>query len=167
MTGKLLATLAMVALISAGCGSNAPSETAGGSSSATKQVADQDKLVKLSECIRAHGVPHFPDPDPKGEFNFGIDVSPAVWTKAVEACKDLQPPGTLSSQRTPEQQQQGLEFARCMRENGVPDFPDPVDGEPLINTYKIPSSEKKGGMTILNAAIEKCRDHLSQAAGGR
>ena len=46
------------------------------------------------------------------------------------------------------------------------DFPDPVNGEPLIDTYKIPSSNKPGGMTILNAAMHKCGSVL-QEVGGR
>jgi hypothetical protein len=163
-----LALVALIAVLGAGC-SNGPAENAGTtpSASAGQEAGDRDKGVKFAECIRQHGVGDFPDPDPSGDYDYGVSVRPEVWTKAVDACKDLQPPGTLSSERDPEQQEEGLEFARCMRENGVPDFPDPVNGEPLINTYKIPSSEKKGGMTILNAAIEKCRDHLSQAAGGR
>ena len=41
-----------------------------------KDATDQDKAVKFAECIREHGVPHFPDPDAKGDFVFGIDVSP-------------------------------------------------------------------------------------------
>jgi hypothetical protein len=165
-----LALVALIGLVGAGC-SDGPAENGGtgtASSAGTDQPAgDRDKGVKFAECVRENGVSDFPDPDASGDYSYGVSVRPEVWTKAVEACKDLQPPGTLSSQRTPEQQKEGLEFARCMRENGVPDFPDPVDGEPLINTYKIPSSEKNGGMTILNAAIGKCRDHLAQAAAGR
>jgi hypothetical protein len=49
----------------------------------------------------------------------------------------------------------------------VKDFPDPVNGEPLVNTYKIPSSDKPGGMTILNAAMEKCGGILKSSAGGQ
>jgi hypothetical protein len=174
MSRKLrpLAALALVALISAGCGSNAPSETGTASSSGTagnggnKNATDQDKAVKFAECIRAHGVPHFPDANAKGEFVFGIDVSPAVWQKAVDACKDLQPPGSLSAKRTPKQQTATLKFAQCMRENGVKDFPDSANGEPLVNTYRIPSSNKPGGMTILNAAMQKCRSFVEKAAAG-
>ena len=54
-----------------------------------------------------------------------------------------------------------------MRENGVKDFPDPANGEPLIDTYRIPSSATSGGMTILNAAIQKCRSVLAEAAAGQ
>ena len=58
--------------------------------------------MKFAECIRAHGVPHFPDPDAKGDFAFGIDVSPAVWRKAVDACKDLAATGRLQRKAEPE-----------------------------------------------------------------
>lgn len=165
MTGKLSlpAALALVALIGAGC-SNAPSETGTGT---TKKVSDQDRAVKFSECVRGHGVPHFPDPNAKGEYVFGIDVSPAVWTKAVDACKDLEPPGALSSKRSPKQQSDALRFAECVRANGVKDFPDPANGQPLIDTTKIPSSNRPGGMTILNAATQKCGPVLKRAAGGQ
>jgi hypothetical protein len=170
MTGKLgpLAALAIVAAIGGGCGSNAASETASSAGSGgAKKVSDQDKAVKLSECIRAHGVPHFPDPNAKGEYAFGIDVSPAVWKKATDACKDLTPPGTFSGKRSPKQQSDALRFAECVRENGVKDFPDPANGAPLIDTTQIPSSNRPGGMTILNAATKKCGPILKLAAGGQ
>jgi len=166
MTTRTLAALALVALISAGCGSNAPSET-GTATSRNKHATGQDKAVKFAECIREHDVPDFPDPNAKGEFEYGVSVSRTVWTKAVDACKDLQPPGSLSSKRTPKQQTASLRFAQCVRENGVKDFPDPANGEPLINTYEIPSSNRPGGMAILNAATKKCGDLLDKAAAGQ
>jgi hypothetical protein len=166
-----LAALAMVALIgltSAGCGANAPSKTGtGGVRSASKQVTDQEKAVKFAECIRAHGVADFPDPNASNDFEYGVSVSPTVWRRATTACKSLQPPGSLSSKRTPKQQSASLKFAQCIRDDGVKDFPDPVNGEPAIDTYKIPSSNRPGGMTILNAAIAKCKDVLGLAAGGQ
>ena len=165
-----LAALALVALITAGCGTNASSGTGTANSTgpgANEPATDQDKAVKFAECIRAHGVPHFPDANAKGEFVFGIDVSPPVWNKAVDACKALQPPGTLSAKRTPKQQTAALEFAQCMRGNGVKDFPDPANGQPLVDTNRIPSSAAPGGMTILNAAMQKCRDVLAKAAAGQ
>jgi hypothetical protein len=162
-----LATLAIVALITAGCGSNAPSETATATSTADKKLSARDKAVKFAECIRAHGVADFPDPNAKNDFQYGVSVSPAVWKRATTACKDLQPPGTLSSKRTPKQQSASLRFAQCVRDHGVKDFPDPVNGEPLIDTYKIPSSNEPGGMTILNTATRKCGKVLGEAAGGQ
>jgi hypothetical protein len=185
MSKRRLAALAVVTLISlvgAGCGSTAPDDTdaAAGSgtagSTATASSADtaatrkdtgQDKAVKFAECIRTHGVPHFPDPDAKGDFVFGIDVTPAVWRKAVDACKSLEPPGALSGKRSPKQQSAALRFAQCIREHGVKDFPDPANGEPLVDTTRIPSSNRPGGMTILNAAMHKCGTVLGRAAGGQ
>jgi hypothetical protein len=173
-----LAALALIALIGAGCGSNAASDTGTASGAGTAVSTDtasaastggdkQAKAVKFAECIRAHGVPHFPDPNAKGEYVFGIDVSPTVWRKAVDACKALEPPGALSGKRSPKQQSDALRFAACVRRNGVKDFPDPVNGDPLIDTTKIPSSNKPGGMTILNAATAKCGGILKLAAGGQ
>jgi hypothetical protein len=193
MTRKLrplvaLALAGLIGLISAGCGSSASSETGTVSSSATassasgtdaassagaassgvdKKLTKQEKAVKFAECMRANGVPHFPDPDPNGDSNFGVDVPKEVFTKAVDACKALKPPGALSSKRTPKQQSASLRFAQCVRDHGVKDFPDPVNGEPVIDTTKIPSSNKPGGMTILNAATHACGSILNLAAGGQ
>ena len=184
MTRKLrpwvaLALAGLIGLITAGCGSNASSKTGSASSAGTtsgagttssganKKLTKQEKAVKFAECMRANGVPHFPDPGSKGETNFGVDVTREVWLKAVDACKALKPPGALSSKRTPKEQSASLRFAQCVRDHGVKDFPDPVNGEPVIDTYKIPSSNKPGGMTILNAATQKCGSVLGQAAGGQ
>jgi hypothetical protein len=194
MTRKLrplvaLGLAGLMGLISAGCGSNASSKsgtasstgsagntksagtpstgTGTTSSGATTKLTAQEKAVKFAECMRANGVPHFPDPDPKGDDNFGVDVSKEVFTKAVDACKSLQPPGALSAKRTPKQQSASLRFAQCVRDHGVKDFPDPVNGEPVIDTYKIPSSNRPGGMTILNAATHKCGSILKLSAGGQ
>jgi hypothetical protein len=177
----------LIGLVSAGCGSNASSETGSASSTGTtsstsstgtsstgdtssgadKKLTKQEKAVKFAECMRANGVPHFPDPDTKGAVNFGVDVSREVWLKAVDACKALKPPGALSSKRTPKEQSATLRFAQCVRDHGVKDFPDPVNGEPVIDTYKIPSSNRPGGMTILNAAAQACGRILKSSAGGQ
>jgi hypothetical protein len=157
----------VIGLITAGCGSSASSRTGTAGSGANTTLTARDKAVKFAECIRAHGVSDFPDPDAKNDFQYGVSVSVTVWRQATTACKNLQPPGTLSSRRTPQQQSATLRFAQCVRDHGVKDFPDPVNGEPVIDTYKIPSSNKPGGMTILNAATHKCGRVLGQAAGGQ
>jgi hypothetical protein len=171
MSSKLrsLAALATVAVIGAGCSNGAAEngDSGTGSSGATKTATDRDKAVKFAECMRENGVGDFPDPNAAGEFVYGVSVSPAVFKEAVDACKDLQPPGTLSAKRGPEQQKEGLKFARCIREDGVKDFPDPINGEPLVDTTRIPSSATNGGMTILNAAMQECRDLLAKAAAGQ
>jgi hypothetical protein len=180
MTRKLgrsaaLAVVAMVAVISAGCGgtgsSGGTSTTApvGTTVSSTgtggnKKATAREKAVKFAECMRENGYPDFPDPKASGEFpSFGISVSPAVWTKALSACKDLQPPGSFSAHLSPQQLSAANKFAQCIREHGVKDFPDPVNGEPIVDTTKIPSANRPGGMEILNAAMQRCRD-LGNAA---
>ena len=167
-----LAGLAAIALVGAGCSNgSAENDSVGTASNSgagrSNELTARDKAVKFAECIRAHGVSDFPDPDAKNQFQYGVSVSPAVWKQATTACKDLQPPGTLSSKRTPKQQSATLRFAQCVRDHGVKDFPDPVNGEPLIDTTKIPSSNRPGGMTILNAATHKCGGILKLAAEGQ
>jgi hypothetical protein len=93
-----------------------------------------------------------------------IDPSAPAWQNAISACKDLQPPGfTGDEEVTAEEQEARLEFAQCMRDNGVEDFPDPAKGEPLVDTRRIPSAADPGGMSILNAAMQMCGDHAAQA----
>jgi hypothetical protein len=172
-----LVFVSLVALVGPGCGSNtatgtATSSNAGSGASSARasggantQATRRQKAEKFAECVRGHGVPHFPDPDATGNFNFGVDVSAATFTAAVNACKALQPPGTLSAHRSATQQSAALRFATCVRAHGVPDFPDPVNGQPLIDTDHIPSSNKPGGMSILNAATHKCGSVLGPDAG--
>jgi hypothetical protein len=172
-----LVLIAMMALISA-CGSSAPAGTAGSTDTSTQRSSGsstgtgsssaykREQGVKFAECMRSNGVSDFPDPNANGEFMYGVSVTPAVFTKAVDACKALQPPGSLSGQRSPKQQSLALKFAQCVRNNGVLDFPDPVNGQPLIDTTKIPSSNSPGGMSILNAATHKCGGLLQLAARG-
>jgi hypothetical protein len=168
-----LAIVVVVAVIAAGCGgtqSSKSSSTAGHTSTAGHRSAatPREKAVKFSACMRSNGVSDFPDPNASGEFpSYGISVSKAVWMKAVAACKALQPPGTLSAKLTPAQESAALKFAQCIRENGVPDFPDPVNGQPLVDTTRIPSSNKPGGMTILNAAMHTCGHFVAEQTGGK
>jgi hypothetical protein len=163
----------VVAVIGAGCGgtqSSSGTSTAGHTSTAGRRsaVTPREKAVKFAECMRANGVGDFPDANASGEFpSYGVSVSPAVWMKAVAACKALQPPGTLSAKLTPAEKSAALKFAQCIRENGVPDFPDPVSGQPLVDTTRIPSSNKPGGMTILSAAMHTCGHFVAEQTGGK
>jgi hypothetical protein len=166
-----LAPVAMVVLISA-CGSSAPAQTGGGSSS-SNTAANAQKAVKFAKCMRNNGVSTFPDPGASGKLTIdgivngsSLDPSTPAFKQAINACQDLEPAGFMGSKRSPRQMDAALKFARCMRENGVNDFPDPVNGQPLVDTNRIPSSATDGGMTILNAAMQKCRV-LAEAVGVR
>ena len=166
---QTLAALALVALIGVGCGGNADS------SDGNATAANQDKAVKFAECMRENGVSQFPDPDASGRLTIdgvvngsSIDPNGPVWNGALDACKDLQPPGfTGDGERSAGQQSAALRFAQCIRENGVTDFPDPVNGQPLVDTYRIPSAATDRGMSILNAAMQKCGDLAAEAMRGQ
>jgi hypothetical protein len=173
MTRKLepLAALATVALIGAGC-SNEPAENG---NAGNTNAGNDEQAVKFAECMRDNGVSEFPDPDASGGLTIdgvvngsSLDPSTPAWKEAIGACKDLQPPGfTGDEDISAEEQEARLEFAQCMRDNGVEDFPDPANGEPLVDTTRIPSSATEGGMTILNAAMQKCDAPVAEAVGGQ
>jgi hypothetical protein len=133
-----------IALIGTGCalaigacgGSGNPSSavaTGGSSQSAT--------MVKFSACMRSPGVPGFPDPTTsQGPNSFGIDgysfslpsnlnlQSPA-YEAADKQCGSLIG-GSSSTPRNPavlaKAREAAIARAQCMREHGVPSFPDPI-----------------------------------------
>jgi hypothetical protein len=161
-----LALMAMVALISA-CGSTAP---ATGSGSGDNTSPNAQKAVKFAQCMRSNRVSDFPDPT-AGKLTIdaiangsSLDTSTPAFKQALSACKDLEPAGFTGSKRSPQQMQAALKFAQCIREDGVKDFPDPANGQPLVDTNRIPSAAEPGGMSILRAAMQKCRD-VAAAAG--
>src|SRR5207244_2073718 len=72
------------------------------------------------------------DPDASGALTIdavangsSLDTSSAAFKQAVSACKDLEPSGFTGHQRSPQEQKAALEFAQCIRDNGVGDFPAP------------------------------------------
>ena len=167
---KLLAVLALIAMLAlvSGCGSSAPANTGGGADSALTKAG---KAGKFASCMRKNGVSQFPDPPASGNFTIdeiangsSLNTNTPAFTQALVACKPLEPSGFTGSKRTTDQQQAALKFAQCMRANGVSDFPDPVSGQPLVDTNRIPSTRQPGGMSALKAAMQKCSD-LSAAAG--
>jgi hypothetical protein len=164
-----LALIASIALLSA-CGSNAPAASGGGGS----DTAAARKAVKFAACMRRNGVSAFPDPGASGTFTIdgvvngsSLDPNAPAFTQAMSACKDLEPAGFTGGARSPQQADAALRFARCIRENGVKDFPDPAEGEPLVDTNRIPSAATSSGMSILNAAMQKCQGAAAAAGVGR
>jgi hypothetical protein len=139
---KLFAIIATacLALLAAACGGSAGSHVAqlgstttrtqnSSSSSSSATSAYDDAAIAFSRCMRSHGVPNFPDPDPQGNFpSFQTGVSKQTSVAANEGCKHLLPRGG-GSIGTPQQRQEklvfGLKVARCVRRHGFPTFPDP------------------------------------------
>jgi hypothetical protein len=162
--------LALVALIGAGC-SNGAAENGNPDTSAApapvvtkkKNATGREKAMTFARCMRDNGVREFPDPSAAGELTIdeiangtSLDPGTAAFKQALSACKDLEPAGFTGHERSAPQQEQALKFAQCVRENGVKDFPDPAHDTPLVDTNRIPSTARDGGMSILNAAMRKC-----------
>ena len=132
--------------------------------------------MKFAECMRNNGVSGFPDPNASGQLTIdavangsSIDTNSATFKQAMSACKNLEPPGFTGPKVTPQLRTARLAFARCIRDHGVPDFPDPTSNGPLIDTNRIPSAATPAGMSALHAAMQKCGGFATAAGvtGGR
>jgi hypothetical protein len=136
--------VAALALPSAACSGSPSATSQGGSSNAA--VAASSPAVSYSHCMRAHGVPNFPDPGSGGSLPKGsaqqFGVSSAQLQTAELACQHVLPAtGDLLTAASLQQcylthlcppalvQQAlsaGRKFAQCMRSHGVPNWPDPT-----------------------------------------
>lgn len=81
----------------------------GGQSSQARQLSHLEQALKYAQCMRAHGVPNFPDPvsDGNGVYSFGapqaapsngagtggggINPNSAAYQKASQACQPIMP----------------------------------------------------------------------------
>jgi hypothetical protein len=137
-TGLTVSALLAIVLLAPACagGSNGPGVAGQGASStpsASPSGDPRDAELAYSKCMREHGIADFPDPQPGGGLAIkvqpGGDLDPdnLQFKAADEACKSLLP------QPSKEEQEQEfadmLAFAKCMREHGITDFPDPKPGE--------------------------------------
>ena len=124
------------------------------SSTGSSGSASSSSAVSFSRCMRSHGMPGFPDPASSGALPKTspqrLGVSSAQFDAAQRACQHLLP-STESVQRQTQQCMltgdcppalvrriltAELEFARCMRSHGVPNWPDPSidsEGRPVFN----------------------------------
>ena len=133
--------LAGTALLVAGCGGSSGdgvAEVATAESTTTQSdshsSSGSDDLVAYAACLRKNGIPWLPDPDANGQLS-GVSkdrlMSEPRFARADQKCRRLLRNGGRASRREQaERLQEALRYARCMRENGVPNFPDPklVDG---------------------------------------
>ena len=119
-------TLAAItsAIAIAACGSSAHSL---GAASGDQSLSHSER--KVSECMRAHGVPNLPDPScGGGGFNpdsIGINPQSPAFESAQQTCFKLLPgggPGAHPAQAMA----QALLVSKCMRRHRVSGFPDPA-----------------------------------------
>jgi hypothetical protein len=121
--GILAAALTGLATLLAACSGSGSSPALAGTTAFQKELA-------YSQCMRSHGEPGFPDPQPNGALliNGPKDhLNGALMNSANKACQHLLPkqrPMTAAQQR--QFLDQALKFVACMRSHGLPDMPDPV-----------------------------------------
>lgn len=114
--GRIVLAFACGATVAA-CGSN-------GNSAGTSPTPTIRADVKFAQCIRSHGVPNFPDPG--GSLPPGIKQSPA-FRSAMQTCLRLEPQATSTgNQFTESQRIAALAQVQCIRQHGMPSFPDPT-----------------------------------------
>jgi hypothetical protein len=150
MRTRTVAVLALaLALGPAACARNgakdpqvASAQTAEPKASASASAApadDPDAPLKFARCMREHGIGWFPDPNnghssimiPKGQDRAKFDA-------AQEACKQYMPGGGERHKPSAEELEAARNMAKCMRANGIPNFPDPnPDGGISIDGGKL------------------------------
>jgi hypothetical protein len=153
---SLTAALVTLGVLVAGCGgtsssggvaslgshsktSMTSSPAAGSSGGSGSSSSPDSQAVAYSACVRAHGVPNFPDPKITTHGNgvsVAIAINPSIssnphFKSAQQACSKLLPgggPGGEGSnhQITPSEQSKYLKAAACIRSHGIPNFPDPT-----------------------------------------
>jgi hypothetical protein len=125
-----LAAAAMLSLTACDSSDSADSATSKGEQAA----------LDFAQCMRDNGVPSFPDPVAKPDGSFRLErppgVSPSALDDALDSCKsEAKALGIGSGSAAPDTgaQDQLLELSRCMRANGIPEFPDPKPGSDVLS----------------------------------
>jgi predicted amidohydrolase YtcJ len=153
----LVFALAGTALLAACGGSAAP---------VSAKESNYQKAVAFSACMRAHGEPGFPDPQPNG--NLLIDgrkdhLNGALMNSAQKACQHLTP---IGPPMTAAQQQRltarALKFVACMRAHGLPTFPDPKVSAQGVQ-LELPGSVAPNSAVLRNAQ-QACRNLMPGGA---
>jgi hypothetical protein len=122
--------------------------------------------------MRGHGVTNFPDPvpTPSGGYGFRMPLGPKMinpqsssYRSAQQACQALSPQwwsGSASQPLTPAQQQAWLNWAKCIRTHGVPDFADPT-----FSGREVHISGSGSGSPQLQSAMDACKSQMPSTGG--
>ncbi|HEX6471983.1 MAG TPA: hypothetical protein VF069_23010 [Streptosporangiaceae bacterium] len=170
MNRILAATGVIVAIAATGCsalGVDAkPSGT--GAPAAHSSSPGPAAYHQAAQCIRQHGVPNFPDPTQNPQTG-RWDLPPGTRKpppNVMNACKALldRLPETRGDESaaplSPAEMAKARQWAQCMRQHGVADWPDPEpDG-----TFVVPQRLANGNLKrSLRPQLQTCRRY----GGGR
>ena len=159
------AVLAAGVLAVAACGE----DDAGGADANSDRRNARDAMLEFAQCMREHGV-DMPDPGTGGRqvLRVGPDeeTTQEEMEEAQSACKKYQEEiegPELSEEEREEFREAALAHARCMRENGIENFPDPTiseDGEASLSIPK--SSGIDPQSSEFKEAEEACADEMPE-----
>jgi len=169
LAGGLIACVALVTGCSSG-GAKSPGVASVGSPSGTSSSSGSTKASALaySQCMRAHGIKDFPDPDANGDVRLeahpGSDLGPdnPQFKVADAACKSLLPNKGVPPKNL---KAENLKYAKCMRARGVSDFPDPKpDG--TLQLQAEPGSDLDPNNPVFKKADDACKQYLPNGSKG-
>lgn len=159
--------------LSSGGPSNAPGSGAPRSGFAIA-TGNPQQALKLSQCMRANGVPNFPDPNGQGVIQgSGIDPNSSAFQRAQQKCAKETGGGlgTRSPAQVAQAEAAALAFSKCMRSHGVPGFPDPQFGSGGRISIRISARGGEAGFdpqsAIFQRAQQRCSSLLPGRAGGK
>jgi hypothetical protein len=137
------------------CGSSG--HPAGDSAGHPQSDSHRSETEAVVACYRAHGDPGFPDPvyDPSdGRWHFA--VSPGTAPESTQqACQHLFPASTASPPVPQAQFQALVRLAECLRQHGLPTWPDPrPDGAfPISSSVPVKSPAGQNSMNACRKFI--------------
>jgi hypothetical protein len=131
---RLIAVPAILVAALSGCAANRHEPkvaSAGGSPTAgagtTPQAQDAAAQGRrFAKCMRDQGV-DVPDPGPDGRIGLPgmTEANQAKIEAASEKCREFLPNGGEPAKPSAEDIAKRREYAKCVRDNGLPGFPDP------------------------------------------
>jgi hypothetical protein len=159
-----------VAVVAVAAGAVILALTAFDSSGSETAASDTEQaMLDFAQCMRDNGVPSFPDPVARPDGSFGFErprgVPDTVLEGALASCQsELQAigGGSGSGQDDTDVQDGLLKLSRCMRENGIPEFPDPKPGSDLISGLHGLFSDFDLESPRVARALERCQAVLNQ-----
>jgi hypothetical protein len=178
----LAAASLLSGVLMAGCGGSSHSPTAATVSAATTsrlttaadrgaaslrstaQSASGSGPLAFAKCMRANGVPNFPDPNagggPRVQIPIGSNPAAPAFKAAQAKCQKLiggPVGGPFSPGATTHPSAQTLaklvKIAQCMRQHGVPQFPDPRTSVPSNPTGYQEITDFDGAVLLLPSTI--------------
>ena len=134
-TRVFVAAVAATASLVAACGGEGGGASPTATSEASREAANKKAMLAFARCMREHGV-DMPDPTFQGGRVTmragGPHTDPDTMRAADKACgkyrEQVKAP-ELSAAEKEEFKKAALANARCMREHGISNFPDPTFDE--------------------------------------